>query len=338
MVTRYSSKWVLRAENVSGTWGLLLRGLSPGPKHEFPTMSSSKRQFLLVLVPFDSFDKDYAAFKKSHSEFEIKHYKDSNEADQKPTISDEDWKTATILITLFTFPQSKKQAPNLKWIHLYSAGINQALNQPLFKSDDIVWTSGNGVHAPQISEWVFTTALAHFHQTPTMLKWQEVQEWHAADYVPKGDLFQKKLGILGYGAIARHSARIAAGLGMEVVVYTLHEKATPEQKKSDTYTPKHSGDPDGTIPSKWYYGQDQLRQFLSSGLDMLLITLPLTDLTRNLLGKEQFGMLKGAFLSNISRGDILVQDDFIEALNNGTLEGAAVDVTTPEQVLSPTKS
>jgi len=110
-----------------------------------------------------------------------------------------------------------------------------------------------------------------------------------------------------------------------------------------------TGDPDGSIPSAWYSGtsKESLHTFLRSGLDALLIALPLTPSTRHLFGAEEFGLLaapapgsaeaslrkkgsKGAFIINIARGAIIDQAALVTALNDDTLSGAALDVTDPE--------
>lgn len=285
---------------------------------------------LLVVLPIPGFPDSYAQFEKKYTEYKVVHINTKETGEVTP----DTWRKANIIITLGKFPESIEQVPNLEWIHLYSAGINQVLQSPLYKSDKVTWTSGNGVHATQISEWILTSMLAHYHQLPTMLEWQRERKWRDNDYKPKGEIFGKRVGILGYGAIGRQTARLAKGHGMDVVVYTLHEKRTPEQKASDTYTPKHSGDPEGTLPSKWYFGQDQLNEFLSSGLDVLVATLPSTPLTMHMLSKKNFQLMPGAFICNVSRGNIIATDDLIEALNDGTLGGAALDVTDPEPLPS----
>lgn len=65
---------------------------------------------------------------------------------------------------------------------------------------------------------------------------------------------------------------------------------------------------------------------------MLVISLPLTNSSRKLIGEEQFRILgkKKAFVVNIARGPIVDQDALIEALEDGVIRGAALDVTDPE--------
>jgi phosphoglycerate dehydrogenase-like enzyme len=141
-------------------------------------------------------------------------------------------------------------------------------------------------------------------------------------------------GILGYGAIGRQCARVAKAFGMDVVAFTMRERSTPEARVDDSYVVPGTGDPEGLLPSKWFHGttKESLNEFLAQDLDLLVISLPLTSLTWNMIAKEQFEILskKNTFLSNIGRGPIVNTADMIQALENGTIRGAALDVTDPE--------
>ena len=123
---------------------------------------------------------------------------------------------------------------------------------------------------------------------------------------------------------------------MDVIAYTASPRKTPESKRDTGYIVPGTGDEDGTIPSAWYSGVDKasLHNFLKQDIDVLLVAVPLTDQTRHSLGKEEFEILgkNNAFLVNIARGSIIVQDDLIAALKQkeGGLRGAALDVTDPE--------
>lgn len=119
---------------------------------------------------------------------------------------------------------------------------------------------------------------------------------------------------------------------MQVLAFTLHERPTLESKKDDSFTEPGLGDPEGQFPSAWYHGTEQLNDFLGADLDLLVITLPLTSLTRGLLSRNQFEVLskKQAFVCNVGRGPIIDTDSLIEALEQGKIRGAALDVTDPE--------
>lgn len=131
------------------------------------------------------------------------------------------------------------------------------------------------------------------------------------------------------------AARVCKALGMDVIAYTASPRTTPESKKDTGYIVPGTGDEDGVLPSAWYSGLDKvsLHNFLSQDIDVLLVAVPLTAETRHFLGKEEFDILakKNAFVVNIARGSIIVQDDLIAALKKeGGLRGAALDVTDPE--------
>ena len=119
---------------------------------------------------------------------------------------------------------------------------------------------------------------------------------------------------------------------MDIHAFTLHQRATPESRRDESFTEPGLGDPEGSFPSKWFHGTEQLNEFLASDLDLLVITLPLTPLTRGMISLKQFEILskKKTFVNNVGRGPIIDTDSLIEALEQGKIRGAALDVTDPE--------
>lgn len=142
-------------------------------------------------------------------------------------------------------------------------------------------------------------------------------------------------------------------MGMTVLAYTATPKDTPESRRDHGFIVPGTGDADGSIPAAWYSGLDKasLRRFLAQDIDILLVSVPLTDQTRGFLSTEEFDTLaagsssssnetkpwrdptkggKGPVLVNISRGQIVDQPALVRALHDGVLGGAALDVTDPE--------
>lgn len=124
---------------------------------------------------------------------------------------------------------------------------------------------------------------------------------------------------------------------MDVVAFTATPKDTPEKKKDPGFVVPGTGDADGSIPSAWYSGldKDSLHNFLKQDIDLLLVSVPLTEQTKHMLSKDEFSILsqggkRPAFVTNIARGQIIDQPALIDALKDGTLGGAALDVTDPE--------
>jgi lactate dehydrogenase-like 2-hydroxyacid dehydrogenase len=96
---------------------------------------------------------------------------------------------------------------------------------------------------------------------------------------------------------------------MEVYAYTRSERKTPESRKDDTchqYCVPKTADSEGRIPSKWFCGpsQENVDTFLAQDLDILVINLPLTKDTGELISHKQFEIMceKRAFISNDARG------------------------------------
>lgn len=126
-------------------------------------------------------------------------------------------------------------------------------------------------------------------------------------FTPFTEAAGKTLGIVGLGAIGRQVARIGRALDMQVIYYS-----TTGQHHDPAY---EEVDLDGLLRRS----------------DVLTIHAPMTDRTRGLIGAEQLSCMKPtAFLVNMGRGGIVVEQDLVDAVDRGTIAGAAVDVFTRE--------
>jgi D-3-phosphoglycerate dehydrogenase / 2-oxoglutarate reductase len=124
------------------------------------------------------------------------------------------------------------------------------------------------------------------------------------------ELEGKTLGLVGFGRIARHVARIAGGLGMRVEIFDPYVAA--------------SAIPDGIV-------RVETLETLLGDADVVSVHVPLTHDTRGMFGAPQFGSMKpGAVFINTARGGLVDQDALLDALEAGRLFGAGLDVTSPE--------
>lgn len=249
-----------------------------------------------------------------------------------------------IIGTLLALPPSMEKCPNLKYVHSISSGMDALEKSPLRLAKDIRWTSSAGIHGTTISEWVMMTYLGFEKKYNFFLDNYRQKRWNlqtALVAATTRDLLGQKIGILGYGSVGRQVARVAKAFGMEVIVFTASPRNTLESRKDDGYRLAGSGgDPNGEIPRAWFSGLDKpsLHAFLSQGLDMVVMCLPLSDKTRGMIGKGEFQVLAkhsplgGAFVSNVSRGAIINQDELIDALDTegSGVRGAALDVADQE--------
>jgi phosphoglycerate dehydrogenase-like enzyme len=132
--------------------------------------------------------------------------------------------------------------------------------------------------------------------------------------VEKGchEIRDKKLGIVGFGAIGYEVAARAKALGMAVLSYDVVEPTPQEQELGVRRVPFDS---------------------LIAQADVVTLHVPLTEETRNLIGKNELARMKeGACLINAARGGVVDEAALAESLHSGHLAGAAVDVTVVEPV------
>ncbi|KAI1435121.1 D-isomer specific 2-hydroxyacid dehydrogenase [Xylaria sp. CBS 124048] len=250
-----------------------------------------------------------------------------------PNVTAEDWESITVVLTGPRLP-AMGQAPKLQLVQLILAGANAVIKNPLFTETQIPFCTANGVASSPIAEWVICTYLAYQHGIPKYLEDMRDSKWGSSYSLDAPDAVGQRVGILGYGSIGRQIARVATALGMEVYAYTNSPRPTPESRRNYSYHTPGLGDPDGRLPSKWFSGTSEaaINEFLTSGLDLLVVAVPLTPQTHGILGAAQFKLLanKKTYVSNIGRGPTIVTDDLVTALDEGWIGGAALDVTDPE--------
>ncbi|TYS70874.1 D-2-hydroxyacid dehydrogenase [Sutcliffiella horikoshii] len=192
---------------------------------------------------------------------------------------------------------------HLKWIQSWSAGVN---SMPLstLSENGIILTSANGVHAYPISETIFALMLGLTRKIHTYVKQQQQKVWHHAQM--NLEIHEKTIGIIGVGEIGRETAKIAKAFRMNVLGV------------------RHSGKPSDYVDEM--YTPDRLHEVLPK-CDYVVVTLPLTEETEGMFGREEFNrMKKSAFLINIGRGEVIVENELVHALQGNVIAGAGLDV------------
>lgn len=196
---------------------------------------------------------------------------------------------------------------NLKWVQSSSAGINHFPIEQ-FKSNEIMLTSANGVHAYPISETIFAYMLGLTRKIHTYVRNQQEKIWHHSNM--KLEIHEKTIGIIGVGAIGKETAKIAKAFGMKVLGV------------------RHSGKPAENVDEM--FTSYQLEELLPK-CDYVVLTLPLTDETYQLFTAREFQLMKPtAFFINIGRGKLVKEEDLITALQAGEIAGAGLDVFEKE--------
>jgi phosphoglycerate dehydrogenase-like enzyme len=237
-------------------------------------------------------------------------------------INDEVWKKVEVLYTNRALP-TPDQAPRLRWIQFHWAGLDHALGEPILLREDIVITSMSGASASQMAEHAVMMLLALGHHMPELFAHQRKAEWPSGrwELFTPNELRGSTVGIVGYGSIGRQIARLLQTFGAKVLA-TKRDIRHPE----DTgYTIEGLGDPAGDLVNRLYPPQ-ALGSMLKE-CDYVVITLPRTKETRGLVGAKELASFKlGAYLVDISRGEIVDHNALIPLLRERKIAGAALDV------------
>jgi phosphoglycerate dehydrogenase-like enzyme len=215
-------------------------------------------------------------------------------------------------------------APRLKWVQCMGEGVDGLRGTPLFESDVII-TNASGVHTVPLAEYAFASMLAFARRLPETLKLQRERKWVRFSEFPGERLWQRTLGIVGYGSIGRHVARIASSFGMRILACKRH----PEMRSHKKFSLKGVGDPEGVLPEK-IYGADELHDLLAQ-CDYVVVTLPLTPLTEGVIGEAELRAMKeNVYLVNVGRGKVIDESVLIQALRENWIAGAGLDVFAQE--------
>jgi phosphoglycerate dehydrogenase-like enzyme len=111
-----------------------------------------------------------------------------------------------------------EMAPRLRWIHLFSAGVDHVLRSDLVIKRGIMLTNSSGTTAPWIAEYAIGAMLQHCRGLSLSMRAQMKHQWsHQEVRATCYSLRAKTLGIIGYGSIGRATARLAQAFGMQVL-------------------------------------------------------------------------------------------------------------------------
>lgn len=216
-------------------------------------------------------------------------------------------------------------APRLKWIQLISAGLDRFVGHPIMESDIII-TTASSIHATPIAEYVLASMLAFSRRFRDLWRLQERKEWPEDRWgtLRGEELRGKTVGILGYGSIGREVGRLCQALGMRVLATD-----SAQEMEDRGYRPPGTGDPKGTLLDS-LFPPSQLREMLKE-CDFFIVAVPLTPETEGMVGRDELKAMKGsAYLVNISRGRVVDEEALMEALKEGWIGGAGLDVFAQE--------
>ncbi len=204
-----------------------------------------------------------------------------------------------------------RRTDEVRWVHAASVGVNRLICPELAA---VTLTNSRGVFDVSIAEWVLTAVLAHLKGLAETLALQRQKIWQ---HRMTGRLAGMRAAVVGTGSIGRTIADLLDRLDVQV---TLVGRAPADD---ETFGVVRSSDDLVAVAEE---------------VDLLILAVPLTAATTALVGAQVLSALgPRGFVVNVGRGPTVVESDLIDAINAGTIAGAALDVfdTEPLPVDSP---
>ncbi|GCE48554.1 phosphoglycerate dehydrogenase-like enzyme [Thermosporothrix hazakensis] len=224
---------------------------------------------------------------------------------------------AEILCSYWVPDNWRQLAPKLRWLQATGAGIDNLQHTGILAPDSgVLVTTAVGIHAASIGEYVFGSMLMFNRSWPEMVRLQDRHIWprSASWYRLQGrELAGQTLGVIGLGHIGRRVAQLGRAFGMNVV--GTRRSAQPGDK-----------DPDVDL----LYPASDLLAMLAH-CDYIVIAVPLTSATERMIGEAELrAMKRNAYLVNVARGQVIDEPKLIQALQEGWIAGAGLDVVAEE--------
>ena len=206
-----------------------------------------------------------------------------------------------------------KSLPDLKYVGVLATGYNN-IDIAEAKRRNIIVTNVPDYSTMSVAQLTFALLLELCHHVQRYSdsvrggKWAQSPDFSYMDF-PLIELSGKTLGIIGFGNIGRKVADIASVFGMNLIAATRHQTDQSARKNF-----------------RWAEINEVLEQ-----ADVVSIHCPLLPETKGLINASSLKRMKrSAFLLNTSRGPVIVEQDLADALDNGIIAGAAIDVLSIE--------
>ncbi|SMG06540.1 Phosphoglycerate dehydrogenase [Corynebacterium pollutisoli] len=199
---------------------------------------------------------------------------------------------------------------NIRYVQATFAGIDALHEAGLIRPGGVRWACASGLYDDTVAESTIAILLAqmHMHKMITL-----AGQWSVRRDVDKRKqwLFDNKtVAIIGAGRIAVKLIEMLSVFGVRIIAVTRSGRMV-----------------DGADESYAIADVDRVW----GKADVVVVLAPLTPETRHMINRDVFGKMRSnAVLVNVARGPLVHTDDLVEALRNGTIAGAALDVTEPE--------
>lgn len=202
-----------------------------------------------------------------------------------------------------------KDVKGLRWLQLPSAGVNGFTDDDIYPNKDVILTNGSGAYGVTIAEHQILVLLMLMRKAPQYIEGQKGFMWNNLGDVRS--IYGSTILIVGTGNLGGEFAKRVKNMGARTIGVRRNGNAEVEGF-DEIY---NVADIDKLLPQA----------------DVISLNLPGTDKTAGILTRERIGILKSnAIVMNVGRGTAIDQEALNEALRNGKIAGAALDVTNPE--------
>lgn len=203
--------------------------------------------------------------------------------------------------------EALREGAKLRWVQSWSSGVD-SLPLDLLEERGVLLTDASGVHARSVSETALAMMLGLARGIASAVRNQQAERWQSPETL--AEINGGTVAIVGAGEIGRELARIARAFDMRVLAV------------------RRSG---GSVPeADVVYDTSRLDDALREA-DFVVNILPLTAETAHLFDAKRFAAMKrSAYFINVGRGGTVRTEHLTEALSNGVIAGAGLDVFEQE--------
>jgi len=265
----------------------------------FPTDAEGEKNFTITKEHFTQALNNFPEIKEK-----VEIFVDWDEDNFKTSLANSDilvaWDFSTINL--------KKVAPNLKWIHVISAGVEHL--HPLdWMFDGLVLTNSSGAHTKKAGEYGLMSILMLQNHMTKIITNQKNNNFVSLFSNP---IAGKTVVLVGTGNLGTSMAKLVAPLGVNIIGVNKRGRITEGCSKVISI--------------------DKIDTVLPDA-DFLYLAVPETPETKNLISKERLNMLKPTCgIVNIGRQSVMDYDVLCEKLSNNEIAGAILDVFTHEPI------